>query len=97
MKFLGSRNLGGSKEDNDQRFVFEGLSQRMSEDDMDDNFVSVQRRFKERAAESFEEELAELRRKRRDLEVNIFKYDDIYVIGMVYLFNSILESETLNI
>ncbi|XP_057328413.1 uncharacterized protein LOC130669489 isoform X3 [Microplitis mediator] len=76
-KKSGSRNLGGSKEDNDQRVIFEGFSQRISEDDMDDNFVSVQRRFKERAAESFEEDLAELRRKRRDLEDHLFDLIDV--------------------
>lgn len=39
------------------------------EDEVEDDFVVGQRRYKERAAAAFAEDLAELRRKRRDMQV----------------------------
>ncbi|KAH0563558.1 hypothetical protein KQX54_001976 [Cotesia glomerata] len=70
--FKCSRNLDGSNIEI-ERFFFDEYNPRIcSEDNMDNNFVLMQRRLKDRATESFEEELAELRRKRRDLEVIFF-------------------------
>lgn len=39
------------------------------EENMDEDYVATHRRFRERAAAAFEEDLAELRRKRRDMQV----------------------------
>lgn len=62
--FLGSRNLGDSSEDCD---FFYGRG--VSEDPFDDDFIINQRRIKERAVAAFDEDLAELRRKRKDMQV----------------------------
>lgn len=44
------------------------------EDNFEDDFVLTHRRYKERSAAAFAEDLAELRRKRRDMQVaNKFK------------------------
>ncbi|XP_074100122.1 uncharacterized protein LOC141528128 isoform X3 [Cotesia typhae] len=74
---IGSRNLDGPNVEI-ERFFFDEYNPRISsEGDTDNNFVSMQRRLKDRAAESFEEELAELRRKRRDLEDRLFDMIDV--------------------
>ncbi|XP_044596653.1 uncharacterized protein LOC123273312 isoform X2 [Cotesia glomerata] len=74
---IGSRNLDGSNIEI-ERFFFDEYNPRIcSEDNMDNNFVLMQRRLKDRATESFEEELAELRRKRRDLEDRLFDMIDV--------------------
>lgn len=64
--------MAGSKgeSEDDLDFLYEGYGRPIPEDEIADDYVSVQRRFKQRAAEAFEEDLAELRRKRRDLQVN---------------------------
>lgn len=68
---LGSRNLGEAKIDaeDDLEYVFNGLGRAIPDDEIDDDFLLSQRKFKERAANAFEEDLAELRRKRRDIQV----------------------------
>lgn len=73
---LGSRHLTGTRDetfDDDLDCLYDGYSRGCNpEDDIEDEFVSIQRRFKQRAADAFEEDLAELRRKRRDLQVSFF-------------------------
>ncbi|KAG7208559.1 hypothetical protein KM043_014775 [Ampulex compressa] len=49
----------------------------MQEDNFEDDFVTNQRRYKERASAAFEEDLAELRRKRRDMQDRIFDVIDL--------------------
>lgn len=45
------------------------LYDRGIQDDFEDEFVHSQRRYKDRAAAAFAEDLADLRRKRRDMQV----------------------------
>ncbi|XP_068969019.1 uncharacterized protein [Bombus flavifrons] len=70
-----SHNVSGYRNDlfDDLRYI----SERGIEDDFEDSFVFSQRRYKERAAAAFTEDLAELRRKRRDLQDRIFDVIDL--------------------
>lgn len=70
---LGSRNLSGNRDDlyDDLDILFDGRGRPVQEDPYEDEFVVSQRRVKERAAAAFEEDLAELRRKRRDMQVQL--------------------------
>ncbi|OXU29853.1 hypothetical protein TSAR_003023 [Trichomalopsis sarcophagae] len=70
---LGSRNLGGRNEDDYDFYYGRGYS----EDPFEDEFVSNQRRFKDRASAAFEEDLADLRRKRRDMQDRMFDMTDL--------------------
>ncbi|CAK9821553.1 hypothetical protein ANTRET_LOCUS262 [Anthophora retusa] len=47
------------------------------QDDFEDEFVHSQRRYKERAAAAFSEDLADLRRRRRDMQDRIFDVLDL--------------------
>ncbi|KAF3422782.1 hypothetical protein E2986_02370 [Frieseomelitta varia] len=47
------------------------------EDDFEDDFVVAQRRYKERAAAAFADDLADLRRKRRDMQDRLFDVIDL--------------------
>lgn len=47
------------------------------DDEFEDDFVTQHRRYKERAAAAFEEDLAELRRKRRDVQDRLFDVIDL--------------------
>ncbi|XP_076247895.1 uncharacterized protein LOC143187558 [Calliopsis andreniformis] len=72
---LGSRNLSGNHND-----LYDGLDfiyDRGIEDDFQDDFVLTQRRYNERAAAAFAEDLADLRRKRRDMQDRIFDVIDL--------------------
>ncbi|XP_072764594.1 uncharacterized protein [Anoplolepis gracilipes] len=75
---LGSRNLSGNRDD-----FYDGLDfldergRPIQEDPYEDDFVISHRRFKERAAAAFEEDIAELRRKRRDMQDRIFDVLDL--------------------
>ena len=64
----GSRGLSGNNEYDDSEYPYEGRRM-IPDEDFEDDFVSNHRRFKDRAAAAFEEDLAELRRKRRDMQV----------------------------
>ncbi|KAK0089090.1 hypothetical protein PV325_009121 [Microctonus aethiopoides] len=76
-----SRHLTGTRDetfDDDLDCLYDGYSRGCNpEDDIEDEFVSIQRRFKQRAADAFEEDLAELRRKRRDLQDRLFDMVDV--------------------
>ncbi|XP_034951451.1 uncharacterized protein [Chelonus insularis] len=75
---IGSRHLTGTRGDEDYAdFLYEGYGRPIPEDDIEDDFVFLQRRFKQRASEAFEEDLAELRRKRRDLQDRLFDMIDV--------------------
>lgn len=69
---LGSRNLSGNRDESydDLDFLIDGRGRPVHEDHYEGDFVMTHRRFKERAAAAFEEDLAELRRKRRDMQVD---------------------------
>lgn len=54
-------------------FLIDGRGRPIQEDPYEDDFVINHRRFKERAAAAFEEDMAELRRKRRDMQVELNK------------------------
>ncbi|XP_033205354.2 uncharacterized protein LOC117165935, partial [Bombus vancouverensis nearcticus] len=72
---LDPHNISGCRND-----LFDDLcyiSGRGIEDDFEDSFVINQRRYKERAAAAFTEDLAELRRKRRDMQDRIFDVIDL--------------------
>lgn len=49
--------------------IYDNRGRPVAEDNFEDDFVSVHRRFKERAAAAFDSDLAELRRKRQDMQV----------------------------
>lgn len=49
----------------------------IQENPYENDFVITQRRFKERAAAAFEEDMAELRRKRQDMQDRIFDVIDL--------------------
>lgn len=68
----GSRNLAGNRNDSydDLDFLYDFRAR--PDEEHDDDWVMARRRFKERAAAAFEEDLAEIRRKRRDMEVVYF-------------------------
>lgn len=70
---LGSRNLSGNRDDSydELDFLLDGRGRSIQEDSYEDDFVTTHRRFKERAAAAFEEDMAELRRKRRDMQVEL--------------------------
>ena len=71
----GSRGLAGNyNEYDDLDYIYDGRGRAIPEESFEDEFVSTHRRFKERAAAAFEEDLAELRRKRRDMQVT-FPFD----------------------
>ncbi|XP_058797370.1 uncharacterized protein LOC131667734 [Phymastichus coffea] len=72
---LGSRNLGGRSDSYDDLDFCYGRGH--SEDPFEDEFVSSQRRFKDRASAAFDEDLAELRRKRRDVQDRLFDMIDL--------------------
>lgn len=68
-----SRNISGTRDD-----YYDDLDLRVyPEDDHEDDFVLNQRRYKERAAAAFDEDLAELRRKRRDMQDRMFDVIDL--------------------
>ncbi|KAK2576309.1 hypothetical protein KPH14_005673 [Odynerus spinipes] len=69
----GSRNLSGNRGDYYDDLDFRAFP----EEDYEDDFVVNQRRYRERAAAAFEEDLAELRRKRRDMQDRIFDVIDL--------------------
>ncbi|EFN88007.1 hypothetical protein EAI_11634 [Harpegnathos saltator] len=75
----GSRNLSGNRDDSydDLDILFDGHGRPVQEDPYEDEFVMTHRRFKERAAAAFEEDMAELRRKRRDMQDRIFDVIDL--------------------
>lgn len=64
---LGSYNPLGYRNDflDDLDYMYD----RGIEDDFEDDFVVAQRRYKDRAAAAFADDLADLRRKRRDMQV----------------------------
>lgn len=66
-QILGSHNPSGYRNDflDDLDYIYD----RAIEDDFEDDFVTSQRRYKERASAAFAEDMAELRRKRRDMQV----------------------------
>ncbi|XP_012147767.1 uncharacterized protein LOC100875687 isoform X2 [Megachile rotundata] len=72
---IGSRNLSGNRNDyyDDLDYIYAGDIQ----DDIEDDFVLSQRRQRERAAAAFAEDLADLRRKRRDMQDRIFDVIDL--------------------
>ncbi|XP_011879642.1 PREDICTED: uncharacterized protein LOC105568522 isoform X2 [Vollenhovia emeryi] len=75
----GSRNLSGNRDDyyDELDFLLDGRGRPIQEDPYENDFVITQRRFKERAAAAFEEDLAELRRKRRDMQDRVFDVIDL--------------------
>ncbi|XP_015602505.1 uncharacterized protein LOC107271255 [Cephus cinctus] len=75
----GSRNLAGTRNDSmeDIDLLHDARGRPVPEDTFEDDFVSTHRRFKERAAAAFEDDLAELRRKRRDMQDRMFDMIDI--------------------
>ena len=77
--FLGSRNLSGSRNEPEEFDHFHGL-----DDPFDEEFVSNHKRIKERASAAFEEDMAEIRRKRRDMQV-IFYFNKINSIFIIKL------------
>ncbi|KAL0110857.1 hypothetical protein PUN28_014063 [Cardiocondyla obscurior] len=76
---IGSRNLSGNRDDSydELDFLVDGHGRPVQEDPYEDDFVITHRRFKERAAAAFEEDMAELRRKRRDMQDRIFDVIDL--------------------
>ncbi|KYM96966.1 hypothetical protein ALC62_12343 [Cyphomyrmex costatus] len=73
-----SRNLSGNRDDfYELDFLLDGRGRPIQEDPYEDDFVITHRRFKERAAAAFEEDMAELRRKRRDMQDRIFDVIDL--------------------
>ncbi|XP_018401727.1 PREDICTED: uncharacterized protein LOC108778904 isoform X2 [Cyphomyrmex costatus] len=75
---IGSRNLSGNRDDfYELDFLLDGRGRPIQEDPYEDDFVITHRRFKERAAAAFEEDMAELRRKRRDMQDRIFDVIDL--------------------
>ncbi|XP_018368897.1 PREDICTED: uncharacterized protein LOC108764957 isoform X2 [Trachymyrmex cornetzi] len=76
---IGSRNLSGNRDDfyDELEFLLDGRGRPIQEDPYEDDFVITHRRFKERAAAAFEEDMAELRRKRRDMQDRIFDVIDL--------------------
>ncbi|KOC65392.1 hypothetical protein WH47_09971 [Habropoda laboriosa] len=75
MNILGSRGLSGYRNDfmDDLDYIYDQGMQ----DDFEDEFVHSQRRYKERAAAAFSEDLADLRRRRRDMQDRIFDVLDL--------------------
>uniref|UniRef100_A0ABD2W6K7 Uncharacterized protein n=1 Tax=Trichogramma kaykai TaxID=54128 RepID=A0ABD2W6K7_9HYME len=69
-----SRDLGGNDDINED---FDFYCGRDNQDNCEDEFLMNQRRAKERAAAAFEEDIAELRRKRRDIEDRMFDMIDL--------------------
>lgn len=65
----GSRGLAGNYSEFDDFDFYDGRGRMIPEENMDEDYVATHRRFRERAAAAFEEDLAELRRKRRDMQV----------------------------
>ncbi|KMQ94342.1 hypothetical protein RF55_5519 [Lasius niger] len=76
---VSSRNLSGNRDDfyDELDFLIDGRGRPIQEDAYEDDFVINHRRFKERAAAAFEEDMAELRRKRRDMQDRIFDVIDL--------------------
>ncbi|XP_018339501.1 PREDICTED: uncharacterized protein LOC108746896 isoform X2 [Trachymyrmex septentrionalis] len=76
---IGSRNLSGNRDDfyDELDFLLDGRGRPIQENPYEDDFVITHRRFKERAAAAFEEDMAELRRKRRDMQDRIFDVIDL--------------------
>ncbi|XP_032685463.1 uncharacterized protein LOC116850840 isoform X3 [Odontomachus brunneus] len=76
---IGSRNLSGNRDDSyeDLDILLDGRGRPVQENPYEDDFVMTHRRFKERAAAAFEEDMAELRRKRRDMQDRIFDVIDL--------------------
>lgn len=74
-QILGSHNPSGYRNDflDDLDYIYD----RAIEDDFEDDFVTSQRRYKERASAAFAEDMAELRRKRRDMQDRIFDVIDL--------------------
>ncbi|KYN45196.1 hypothetical protein ALC56_00446 [Trachymyrmex septentrionalis] len=79
LRSLGSRNLSGNRDDfyDELDFLLDGRGRPIQENPYEDDFVITHRRFKERAAAAFEEDMAELRRKRRDMQDRIFDVIDL--------------------
>ncbi|XP_076162896.1 uncharacterized protein LOC143144414 isoform X1 [Ptiloglossa arizonensis] len=72
---MSSRDILGNRND-----FYDGLDymyDRGIEDNFEDDFVLTHRRYKERSAAAFAEDLAELRRKRRDMQDRIFDVIDL--------------------
>lgn len=67
----GSRNLSGHRNGFDEMDFLCDYNSRSPDYENDDDYLLAQRRIKERAAAAFEEDLAELRRKRRDMQVTL--------------------------
>lgn len=66
--------MSGNRDDfyaDELDFLVDGRGRPIQEDPYEDDFVTTHRRFKERAAAAFEEDMAELRRKRRDMQVEL--------------------------
>ncbi|XP_063976608.1 uncharacterized protein LOC135162277 isoform X2 [Diachasmimorpha longicaudata] len=77
---IGTRSLSGAMGelfDDDMDNLWEGYGRPIADNEVEEGFVPLQRRFKQRQADTFEEELAELRRKRRDLQDRLFDMVDI--------------------
>ncbi|KAL6429236.1 hypothetical protein ACFW04_008151 [Cataglyphis niger] len=74
-----SRNLSGNRDDfyDELDFLVDGYGRPIQEDPYENDFVMSHRRFKERAAAAFEEDMAELRRKKRDMQDRIFDVIDL--------------------
>nr|XP_033324461.1 uncharacterized protein LOC117219416 isoform X2 [Megalopta genalis] len=72
---IGSRDLAGNR-----NCFYDGMDymyDRGYDDDFENDFVVSQRRYKERAAAAFADDLADLRRKRRDMQDRIFDVIDL--------------------
>lgn len=67
--------MSGNRDDyyDELEFLVDGRGRPIQEDIHEDDFVTTHRRFKERAAAAFEEDMMELRRKRRDMQVELNK------------------------
>ncbi|CAL7951023.1 unnamed protein product [Xylocopa violacea] len=70
-----SYNLSGNRNEflDDLDYIYD----RGIEDEFEDDYVQSQRRYKERASAAFAEDLADLRRKRRDMQDRIFDVIDL--------------------
>ncbi|XP_051167001.1 uncharacterized protein LOC127285160 isoform X2 [Leptopilina boulardi] len=74
---IGSRGLSGNYSEFDDFDFYDGRGRMIPEENMDEDYVATHRRFRERAAAAFEEDLAELRRKRRDMQDRMFDMIDL--------------------
>ncbi|KAJ8686168.1 hypothetical protein QAD02_021962 [Eretmocerus hayati] len=70
--YKGSRNLGQDSHEDFDFYYGRGF-----DDPFDEDFVPSSRQFKERAAAAFEEDMADLRRKRKDMQERLFDMIDL--------------------